>query len=71
VVVTRPGQNLERQHEEDTLLKIPQHPASSSAVREACSRGEIPFESLPEPLFVHLRHLTLQSKNPYAIPLGK
>jgi nicotinate-nucleotide adenylyltransferase len=71
VVAGRPGQELTRQHDEDILLKIPQHPASSSAVREACARGEIPFEALPEPLFVYLRHLTLQSKNPYAIPKAK
>lgn len=67
LVASRPGTQLVASDSRDTLLEIPNHPASSSAIRKALSEGKIPADSLPEPVSESLRKLSLPGQNPYAI----
>lgn len=66
LVVGRPGTPVARQDARDRLLVVPEHPASSTALREALAMGDFHAPELPSALRPVMEKLILSSRNPYA-----
>lgn len=66
VVINREGISLPPPVMDDIILKIPTHPASSTAVRKALAANEPIAGLLPPEVYSDLEKLTLLQQNPYA-----
>lgn len=65
IVVNRPGHEISKQIQEDRILTIVPHPASSTEIRHKLSEGIFCAEGVPPALAAHWEK-TLRSNNPYA-----
>lgn len=66
LVVGRPGSPVSLQDPRDRLIAIPEHPASSTALRAELAEGNASSPWLPAPLRAELGNLLLPRTNPYA-----
>lgn len=66
VVAERPGYALSRASDGDRILAVDPLAMSSTEIRDALARGEIPPDMLPEAVSQDIRQRILYSQNPYA-----
>lgn len=66
LVVNRPGSVAALQDPDDTLIAIPPHPASSTAIRAALAANTPMVPEVPDAVQQDLGNLLLLGRNPYA-----